>query len=98
MTDEKKDLYKYRKRKTVSTYEQYINDVLEYLKVKFPGEDVAKIYEAAGFISQRTMVVVSDLAIERDREWKISIRKLEQRAEKAIQEAERLKLWKENER
>lgn len=88
MTEEKKDLYK---RKTVGTYEQYINDVLEYLKVKFPDEDTAKIYEAAGFISQRTMVVVSDLAIERDRDWRTAMKKMEQRAEKAIKEAERLK-------
>lgn len=84
------------KRKTVGTYEQYINDVVEYLKAKFPSEDVAKIYEAAGFISQRTMVVVSDLAIERDRDWRAAMKKMEQRAENAIKEAERLKMRKEN--
>lgn len=92
----KEMLYKYSKKKTVGTYEQYINDVMEYLKAKFPGEDVAKVYEAAGFISQRTMVVVSDLAIERDREWKIAMRKLEQRTEKAMREPERFK-WRRGE-
>lgn len=46
------------------TFERYNNDILHYLREKFPDEPESAIYEAAAFVSNRTVVVVNDLIIE----------------------------------
>lgn len=50
-------------------YERYLIDITKYLQEKFPDEDSAKTLEAAGYISNRTQVVLQDLLIERDKMW-----------------------------
>lgn len=65
------------KPRTKGTYERYMDDILKYLRVKFPDSGEDKIMEAAGYISQRTMTVMGDLFWERDKEWRSAMRKLE---------------------
>ena len=39
-------------------FEQFNDDILHYLRVKFPGESDAAIQEAAAFISYRTAYII----------------------------------------
>ena len=64
------------KTKTKGTYERYMDDILKYLRAKFPDSGEDKIMEAAGYISQRTMTVMGDMILERDKEWRSAMRKL----------------------
>lgn len=65
-------------------YQKYLSDIVAYLRAKFPEAGEENIWEAAGFISHRTMTVVGDLMLERDRGWKKEIDKLEKYYEGAI--------------
>lgn len=51
-------------------YERHMTDILNYLQAKFPQLGKDEVAEAVGCISNRTMVMVQDILIERDREWK----------------------------
>lgn len=51
-------------------YERHMMDVLDYLQAKFPQLGKDELMEAVGYISSRSMVMVHDTLIERDREWK----------------------------
>ena len=51
-------------------YERYFNDILTYMKEKFPDEPIATVMEAAGFVTGRAYVFACDMMIERDKDWK----------------------------
>ena len=51
-------------------FERYTMDISKYLGAKFPELGEAELMEAVGYISNRTMIVVHDISVERDREWK----------------------------
>jgi hemerythrin len=51
-------------------YERYFNDILTYMKEKFPDEPIERVMEAAGFVTGRAYVFMCDMMVERDKEWK----------------------------
>lgn len=51
-------------------YERYFDDILTYMKEKFPDEPIATVMEAAGFVTGRAYVFTCDMMIARDKEWK----------------------------
>lgn len=48
-------------------HERYFNDILTYMKEKFPDEPIATVMEAAGFVTGRAYVFMCDMMVERDK-------------------------------
>lgn len=46
------------------------SDISEYLQAKFTQIGKDELMEAVGYISNRTIVVINDLLINRDNEWR----------------------------
>lgn len=51
-------------------FTDYTNDVREYLVSKLPDIPVATLMEIAGYIGNKSAILVMDTIRERDREWK----------------------------
>lgn len=75
------------KRKGIDgVYERYFNDILTYMKEKFPDEPIERVMEAAGFVTGRAYVFMCDMMIERDKEWKRFNERALRRAERRLEE------------
>lgn len=57
----------------MADYERFSMDISEYLNSKLPTTNKATVMEVSEYISNRTMRFVSEMLIERDREWKRSL-------------------------
>lgn len=74
MVDKNEEILK-KCRGIDGVYERYFNDILTYMKEKFPDEPIATVMEAAGFVTGRAYVFMYDMMVERDKEWKRFMRK-----------------------
>lgn len=54
----------------MADYERFSTDLIEYLDSKLPAMDKATAMEVAEYIVNRTTRFISEMLIERDREWK----------------------------
>lgn len=65
----KETLEQQRRREPGTFFERYNDEILKYLRYKFPEESESAIQEAAAFISNRTVVVIHDINEEMSREY-----------------------------
>ena len=56
-------------------YNKYAEDLQKYLVAKFPYADASTLTEVAEYITNRTIRLTSEAILDRDKDWKQSLKR-----------------------